>query len=304
MTSNKPCFSVGLAGRTNAGKSTLLNALSRHHASIVSPRAHTTQQALACKLEYEGASITFIDTPGMFASGTRKSRLLRGRADQALASVDAIIYCYIAGSWSATEEALIDRLDKDIATILVPTKVDVVPVSAMAKELAYFQQNAELQPRFADYVPTSASRSHNLDRLLAVLRQTLQNPPPSLSSDDQPVRLEGSIEVELGASADPGYLASELVREQVFRQVRAEIPYSTRFEVESCRETETGLQISINIVVARTSQIAIVVGKQGRGIAAIGKNARRYLLKQLARKDVQLFVRVVAASEASTRQKQ
>ena len=282
-------LTVGFAGRTNTGKSTLLNSLVRSHRAIVSHRSHTTTHASTTHFEHGDYSITFIDTPGMFASGTKKSRVLRARADQALNFVDVILFCYTAGHWAATDNNLLERLADGISLVLVPTKIDLIAPERLAEELHSFRDDN----RFAAFVPTSARRSHNLTQLLDEICNVGRADPTATHEDAPDLDAMGDVK-PTGKSADPSQLAVELVREQIYRMLRVEVPYTTKFAVAECQELDTGLRIDIEIVVARSSQVAMIVGKKGQGIAAIGKNARAHLKKQLEREDINLFLKVVA----------
>lgn len=269
---------VALLGAPNAGKSTLLNRLAGQKLSIVSPKPQTTRFKILAIVPRGDSQIVFVDTPGIFAPRRRLDRAMvhaawsgAGDADIAALLVDA------EKGFSEAVKALLPRLSNTKATTwLVLNKIDLVPPAVLLPVAA--ELNAALP--FAETFMLSATTGDGVDRLLDRAAALLPEGPHLFGADD------------LTDQTDR-VLAAETVREKIFLQTREEVPYGTTVETEQWLEKRDGsVSIHCVIYVARAGQKAILVGRQGARLKAIGTAARLDLERQLERR-VHLFLRVI-----------
>ncbi len=268
---------VALVGRPNVGKSTLMNRILGEKVSIVSRRPQTTRHRILGIHSVEGCQMVFVDTPGIHQARKKINQYMIQAATAALEGVDVIVLVVEALRWSAGDDAILERLrETGTPVIAAVNKVDLV--SPREKLLPYLD---ELSTRFdfAALVPLSAGRGENLTALLTEIHRRLPEGPPLFP--------EGQL-----TDKSLRFLCGELIREQLFHQLGEEVPYSTEVQVEEFEEEER-IRINATILVERESQKAIVLGREGRRIKAIGARAREaieYLLEARVRLD--LFVRV------------
>lgn len=263
MTGARAGF-VSLVGRPNAGKSTLLNRLVGEKLAIVSPRPQTTRNRITGIRNLPGAQIVFIDTPGLQQRTGRLDEFMARTVERALEDVDVV--CLVVdgaaerGPDSETA-ALLARLRGPVFCCL--NKVDLVRPKARLLPLIERWQGAH---PFREVLPISAVEGTNCDRLLELLVEALPEHPPYFPSDtltDQPET----------------FYVAEVIREQVFRLTRDEIPYATAVRVEETAERTAPecLYIRATIFVEQESQKAIVIGRGGSLLKRIGSAARREL---------------------------
>jgi GTP-binding protein Era len=269
---------IALLGAPNAGKSTLLNRLAGAKLSIVSPKPQTTRFRVLGIVMRGSAQLLFVDTPGIFRPRRRLDRAMvhaawsgAGDADIAVLLVDA------EKGLSEAVRAILEKLrGRTGPTWLAVNKIDLVAPADLLPLVA--RLNAELP--FAETFMLSASTGDGVERLLERAAQTVPEGPhlyPPEDLTDLPDRI----------------LAAEIVRERIYAQTREEVPYGATVETEKWEERRDG-SVAIHAVVyaARPGQKAILVGKQGARIKAIGAAARGELEKLLERR-VHLFLRVV-----------
>jgi len=271
------CGFVAIIGAPNAGKSTLLNRLTGAKISIVTPKAQTTR-ARVLGIFLAGASqVLLVDTPGIFAPKRRLDRAMVaaawGGADEAdflLLLVDAK-----AGLTEGVREITAKLAGTGRRMSLVLNKADVVE---RPKLLPLAEEMAKLAA-FEQVFMISAATGDGVETLKTFLAGAVPAGPflyPEDDLTDLPERL----------------LAAEIVREQIFLQIRDEVPYGTTVETESFVEQKDGsARIEAVIYVARTGHKAILIGAGGARIREIGARARREL-GALLEKKVHLFLRV------------
>jgi len=258
------CGFVALLGAPNAGKSTLLNTLVGSKLSIVSPKKQTTRQRIL-GIATEGKSqIILVDTPGIFTPRRRLDRAMVAAAWSGAADADQVLVLVDAAQRTVDQDTLgiIERLKhEERAAHLVLNKIDLIPRERL---LALTQTLHEAFP-FRDTFMISALTGDGVADLLRSLGQLMPEGPwhfPEDQLSDMPMRL----------------LASEITREQLYRQLHEELPYAATVETETWEEQPDGsARIAQAIVVQRASQKAIVIGKGGARIKAIGIAARREL---------------------------
>lgn len=276
------CGFVAVLGAPNVGKSTLINRIVGAKVSIVSPKVQTTRTRVL-GIHIEGPSqIVFIDTPGIFRPRRRLDRAMVAAAWGGAEDADAVLLLVdSAKGVDANTQAIVERL-KSVGrpAILVLNKVD------LAKKPALLRIAAELHAggAFTDTFMVSALSGDGVGDLVAHLAGRMAEGPwhfPEDQISDMPQRL----------------LAAEITREQLYRQLHEELPYAATVETESWSERRDGsVRIDQVIFVERESQRAIVLGKGGRRVRALGAAARTELEAIFERRvHLFLFVKVRGA---------
>ena len=213
--------SVGLVGRPNTGKSSLLNRLLGQKLAVVSPRAQTTRHLLLGVLNAEGCQLAFIDSPG-FQTRHRNllNRSLNRRAGEAARDADVVAFVIEAMHFDAADRAALARVPEDRPVVAVLNKVD--RVRSAAKLLPFVARLAR-ERAFAAIVPVSATTGRNVPELMRVLGSLLPEGPPLYPAD-------------VLTDRDERFFAAELLREKLFRALADELPYSCEVMVDRFRE--------------------------------------------------------------------
>ena len=267
--------SVAVIGRPNVGKSTLTNALVGAKISIVSNRPQTTRHRLLGIATFEHGQIALVDTPGLHRQQkTAMNRVMNRAARGALEGVDAGLLVVEAGRWDEEDTLAFNVLsDAGIPVVLAVNKVDRLKDKATL--LPFLAQVSEGRG-FAAIHPISAMKRNGLEALVKDLLAVLPEAPPMFGEDEITDRSER-------------FLAGELVREQLMRQLGAELPYATTVEIERFAEDHDSkqgelLRIGAVIWVERDGQKAIVIGKGGARLKEIGAKARLQMERLFGRK--------------------
>jgi GTP-binding protein Era len=251
---------VGLVGRPNTGKSSLLNRLLGQKLAIVSPRAQTTRHLLTGVLNLPEGQIAFIDAPG-FQTRHRSllNRSLNRRAGEAARDADVAAFVVEALRFGADDRAALARIPAGRPVVAVVNMID--KVRPAARLLPYLARLAE-ERSFEAVVPVSAATGRNLPELLRVLLGLLPEGPP-LFPDDQLT------------DRDERFFAAELLREKIFRELGEELPYHCEVIVDRFREEGRLRRIDATLWVEREAHRPIVLGAGGARLKRIGSAARR-----------------------------
>ena len=266
-TSPHRCGSVAVIGRPNVGKSTLTNALVGAKISIVSNRPQTTRHRLLGIATYPQGQIVLVDTPGLHRGqgkfkASAMSRVMNRAARGSLEDVNAAVMVIEAGRWDEEDTLAYNVLsDAGIPVVLVVNKVDRLKDKAAL--LPFLGQVSEGR-EFAAVHPISALKRKGLEALVKDLLGLLPEAPPMFGEDEITDRSQR-------------FLAGELVREQLMRQLGEELPYATTVEIERFAEDGNLLRIGAVIWVEREGQKAIVIGKGGTRLKEIGAKARQQM---------------------------
>ncbi|HUH37408.1 MAG TPA: GTPase Era [Spongiibacteraceae bacterium] len=260
MTATR-CGYVAIVGRPNVGKSTLLNHILGQKLSITSRKPQTTRhQLLGIKTEGEVQAI-YVDTPGLHRDQKRAiNRYMNRAATTALRDVDVVVLVVERLKWTEDDQWVLDMLANVKApVILAINKVDQIEDKAA---LLPYLQSLSQRFDFADIVPVSALRGHNREQLEACIYRLLPESPHFFPADQITDRSER-------------FLASELVREKIMRQLGDEVPYSLAVAIESFKDSGRSLHIDATILVEREGQKKIVIGTGGERLRSIGQEARK-----------------------------
>jgi len=271
------CGFVAVVGAPNAGKSTLVNALVGQKVAIVSPKAQTTRTRLMGIAIAGEAQMLLIDTPGIFDPRRRLDRAMVAAAWGSAQDADLIALVVDASrGFSDRIEAMLDTLaDRKEAKILVLNKVDATSKEKLLTLAAQLNERLAFEQIFM----VSATTGDGVPDLKAALAARVPEGPWHFPEDQV-------------SDATDRMLAAEVTREQLYLQLHAELPYESAIETEKFEERADGSAvIHQQILVARDSQKAIVLGKGGARIRAIGEAARTELSALLERK-VHLFLHV------------
>lgn len=275
------CGYVALVGRPNVGKSTLLNHLLGQKISITSRKPQTTRhRVLGIKTEGD-SQIIYVDTPGLHRVEPKAiNRYMNREASQAIQDVDLIVFVVDRLRWTDEDDMVLEKLrSAKCPVILAINKVDLV--DNKSELLPALQKYAERFP-FAEIFPLSALRGHNLTELEATISKHLPQNPHFFPEDQITDRSER-------------FLASEIVREKVMRQLGDEVPYEITVEIESFQREGKLLEINALILVERDGQKKIVIGTGGDRIRQIGEEARKDMQKLFDSKIMlKLWVKVKA----------
>jgi GTP-binding protein Era len=256
--------SVAVIGRPNVGKSTLTNALVGAKVSIVSNRPQTTRHRLLGIATFPEGQIVLVDTPGLHREqgkfkASAMSRVMNRAARGSLEDVNAAMLVIEAGRWDEEDTLAYNVLsDAGVPVVLIVNKVDRLKDKSVL--LPFLAQISEGRT-FAAVHLVSALKRKGLEALVKDLLALLPEAPPMFGEDEITDRSQR-------------FLAGELVREQLMRQLGEELPYATTVEIERFAEDGNLLRIGAVIWVEREGQKAIVIGKGGTRLKEIGAKAR------------------------------
>ena len=282
---------IAIVGRPNVGKSTLLNHLLGQKISITSSKAQTTRHRIAGILTEPEAQYVFVDTPGFqHRHKSALNKVMNRTVTQSIVDVDVIVWMVEALNYGPDDAIVLNLLSPDIPVICAINKVDRVKEKNAL--LPFVEQSSALFP-FAAIVPLSAQKKLRLEVLLEALRQHLPEQEALFGEDEITDRSER-------------FLAAEIVREKVFREVGEEVPYSITVEIEKFEHQGNLRKIYAAVLTDKEGQKAIIIGERGAKLKIIGTQARKDMERLFGGKVyLELWVKVKsgwAESEASLRQ--
>ncbi len=273
------CGFVALVGRPNVGKSTLMNTLLGQKISITSRKPQTTRHRILGIKTTDSAQFIYVDTPGLHRHARRAlNRALNRAAAEVLHDVDVVVFLVEAGQWTEEDDLVLQKL----AEVKAPVILAVNKVDRFRRKDGLLEYLAEAGARrdFAAVVPLSALNGDNLDALEGEIEQRLPESPPFFPEDQITDRSER-------------FLAAELIREKLFRHLGQELPYGLTVEIERFQEDDGLLRINGLIWVERKSHKAIVIGRQGRMLKRVGREAREDMERLFGQKVfLELWVKV------------
>lgn len=270
---------IGLIGRPNVGKSSLVNAVIGHKVAITSDKPQTTRNVIQGIRTDEDSQMVFVDTPGIHKPKNKLGRILNKEAYYSLEDVDVILFLVdITESLGKGDKFVIDVLkNANVPVILVINKIDKVPREEILKKIDEYKDLYN----FDEIVPISAKKMDNVDRLISVLKSKLTDNIKYYDEDmytDKPVN----------------FMVAELIREKILELTFEEVPHSVSVIVDAMEYSANSVNIQATIVVDRENLKAILVGKNGSMIKEIGTRARIEIEPLLNKKVyLELFVKVI-----------
>ena len=258
---SKRCGYVAIVGRPNVGKSTLLNHILGQKISITSRKPQTTRhQVLGIKTE-DQHQIIFVDTPGLHKdAGKAINRFMNRAASSAIKDVDLVVFVVDRTAWTEEDAMVLEQIQRaGLPTMLVVNKVDLL--ADKAELLPHLQVLAD-KSDFAAILPVSALHKHNVAELEAEILKLLPESKHFFPEDQITDRSQR-------------FLAAEIVREKIMRQLGDELPYAITVEIEEFAQEDAILHISAVIFVERKGQKKILIGDKGSRLRSIGTDARR-----------------------------
>ncbi|MBQ0834246.1 GTPase Era [Marinobacter sp.] len=254
------CGFVAIVGRPNVGKSTLLNHILGQKLSITSRKPQTTRHKVLGIKTVGLVQAIYVDTPGMHVEEPRAlNRYMNKAATSALSGVDVVVFVVDQLAWTTADEMVLEKLSKlSCPVILAVNKVDRIE---KRENLLPHLDMLSRKREFAEIIPMSALKETNLEPLEETVGRFLPESVHFYPDDQITDRSER-------------FMASEMVREKITRQLGAELPYSVAVEIEEFKRDGKTLHISALILVEREGQKKIMIGDKGDRLRSIGQDAR------------------------------
>ena len=276
-------------GPPNAGKSTLTNALVGQKVAIVTAKSQTTRNRIVGILTQKDAQIIFMDTPGVHAlrgqTRGQLGKILVQSAWQSFAVANCIVLV-IDGDLYLRKP---DFMERDLAPLIQPLAEEERPVVVVVNKVDLFHDKSRMLPLLesvaqmfpkAEIFPASALRRNGVEQLLELIRSHLPEGEAQFPEDQL-------------STAPMKFMAAEIIREKLFEKLYQEVPYSVAVDVEVWDEEDDRVLIHAAIYVAKPSHKAMVIGRAGEGIKAIGTAARKEIRDLVDKKvHLELWVKV------------
>jgi GTPase len=281
VATQRRCGLIAIVGRPNVGKSTLLNALVGQKVSITSNKAQTTRHRITGIRTVHEAQFVFVDTPGFQTKHSAAlNRNLNRTVTSVLGDVDLVLLVVEAGRFGLDDAKVLSLMPKGEyakPVVLVANKLDAVHRRA---ELAPWLKSMQERHPFAEFVPLTARKEADVGRLLGILKPYLPTQPWFHEEDALTDRSER-------------FLASEIIREKLFRLMGDELPYTSTVIIDKFEEEGQLKRIAASIVVERDAHKGMVIGDHGAVLKRIGSEARVELEKLMGGKVfLELWVKV------------
>lgn len=270
---------IGLIGRPNVGKSTLLNSIIGKKISITSNKPQTTRNIIQGIYNKDDVQMVFVDTPGIHKSKDKLGKVLNRQAFFSTGDVDLLLFLTDVseelGKGDKFIISLFEEIDKPV--ILVLNKIDKIKKDKILPKIEEYRKLYD----FNEIVPVSAQNSENVDRLVKVLENYL---PDEIKYFDD----------DMVTSSSNNFVISELIREKVLELTEEEVPHSVTCVVEKVERNKKIININALIIVDRDNLKGIIIGKNGNKIKEIGTRARKDIEDYLGeRVYLELFVKVI-----------
>ena len=289
MATAHRCGWVALMGPPNAGKSTLTNALVGQKVAIVTAKPQTTRNRIVGILTQKDAQVIFMDTPGVHAlRGQTRGQLGKIMVQSAWQSF-AVANCIVLVIDGDLYLRKPDFMERDLAPLIQPLAEEERPVVVVVNKVDLFHDKSRMLPLLesvaqmfpkAEIFPASALRRNGVEQLLELIRSHLPEGEAQFP------------EVQL-STAPMKCMAAEIIREKLFAKLYQEVPYSVAVDVEVWDEEDDRVLIHAAIYVAKPSHKAMVIGRAGEGIKAIGTAARKEIRDLVDKKvHLELWVKV------------
>ncbi len=268
---------VSIIGKPNAGKSTLMNALVGEKMSIITPKAQTTRHRILGIVNEPEYQIVFSDTPGVIKPHYALHESMMNMVEGSIVNADLILLVTdIKEEFDETD--VLKKLEGSLAPIaVVVNKIDISDEETVKQKVAYWEEKLNPKAVFA----ISALHDHNIKAIMDFVLENLPEHPAYYEKDQLTDR-------------NDRFFASEMIREQILKQYKKEIPYSTEVIVTAFKEEPKLYRISAEIIVERDSQKNIIIGKNGEMLKIVGTYARRAMEDFFQQKIfLEMFVKVI-----------
>lgn len=269
---------VSLTGRTNVGKSTLLNSFFQKKIAITSRKPQTTRNRILGILSEKDSQIVFLDTPGVHLGYKRQlNKVMNKIASHCYEEVDLVLFLIDRLKWQKEEENILNRLKTlNKPVVLVINKID--RLKDKTKLLAFIKDISQ-KFNFLSIIPISALKKDNLLELKKIILNNLDSGPFHFPDDS------------ITEFSDNFYI-SEIIREKAINRLGDELPYRLNVVIEKINDSKKLKTIYAAIITESKSQKGIILGKQGNMIKAIGTASRKELEKEFTKKiNLQLWVK-------------
>lgn len=269
---------VSIIGKPNAGKSTLMNAFVGEKMSIITPKAQTTRHRIMGIVNGDDYQIVFSDTPGVIKPHYLLQESMMHQVSGSIVDADLILFVTDVNE-AHDENDVLEKLQGSLAPVAVLiNKIDKSDAEAVKQKVDFWQEKLNPKAIFA----VSALMDHNVRGVMDFVMENLPEHPPYYEKDFLTDR-------------NDRFFAAEMIREQVFKQYKKEIPYSTEVIITEFIEDEKLYRISAEIIVERDSQKNILIGKNGEMLKIVGTYARRSMEDFFQKKIfLQTFVKVIS----------
>ncbi|MCO8194018.1 GTPase Era [Anaerofustis sp. NSJ-163] len=280
MNNNYKSGFISIIGRTNVGKSTLLNTLIGQKISIISNRPQTTRNNIRCIRTTNTSQMVFIDTPGFHKPKSKLSDYMVEVAGESFKEVDLILFLVEEDlNIGKGDEFLLEKLKNEkTPVVLVINKIDKIKKEDILVKIKLYEKYDFIK----DIVPISAFKGENIDTLVTIIEKYLPYGPMYFPEDMVTDRSER-------------FVVSELIREKILRSLKEEIPHGTAVEVMQMkkRDDKEIYDIEANIYTERENHKRIIIGKGGNMLKKIGSESRKEIEQMLDCKvNLKLWVKV------------
>lgn len=270
---------IGLVGRPNVGKSTLINSIVGKKIAITSNKPQTTRNIIQGIYNDSDSQMIFVDTPGIHKPNHKLGKVLNKQAYYSINDVDIILFL-VDGSQSigAGDKYIIEKLkEQQKPVLLIINKIDKLKKQQILLKISEYKDLYD----FKEIIPLSALKHDNIDTVIKVLKKYL---PDNIKYFEDDVISNRSL----------SFMIAEIVREKVFNLTEEEVPHSITCVTESIEKTKESANINVAIIVDRDSLKKIIIGKQGNKIKEIGIDARKEIEKLIEKRVyLNLFVKTI-----------
>lgn len=267
---NKHCGFVAIVGRPNVGKSTLLNHILGMKLSITSRKPQTTRHQILGVKTVDNTQTIYVDTPGIHQRrGSAINKYMNRAATSVLNDVDVILFVVQANKWTEEDQAIVERFKKvSCPIILVVNKIDTL---SSKKELLPIIEELSTYYDYAEILPVSALNGINVEML--------EQKVAPLLPENEYIYPEDQV-----TDRSMRFLASEIIREKLIRELGQELPYTSTVSIDKYDDAPDIVHIHATIYVESEGQKAIIIGKKGSRLKSIGTKSREDISKMIETK--------------------
>jgi len=271
---------IAVVGRTNVGKSTLLNCILGQKLSIISNKPQTTRNNIRCIRTTENSQMVFIDTPGFHKPKSKLGELMVDAADSMIQDADVVLFLVEEDmSIGRGDQMLLEKMSNaQVPVILVINKVDKIPREEVLEKIKMYQEYAFID----QIIPVSALKGENVQELITVIESYLPEGPQFFPEDMVTDRQER-------------FIVAEIIREKILNCLQQEIPHGTAVEIMNMklRDNQELYDIEATIYCEKKSHKSIIIGKNGVMLKKIGIQARQDIEQLLeTRVNLKLWVKL------------